>query len=213
MGKLVTVVGNSGVGKTTLVRQLCSAWPFEPALEQHGERPFQALFAADLKRYGFANQVDYLLLRAEQERAARSSDGVALHDGGLDLDCRGFARLFALNGYLTRAELELCERLYVALRTCLPPPDLVVYLEAPIETIRSRYLERSRSLEITRLADLPLLGELIDEWAATLPPERLLRVDAVSPEFGSPPYVDRLAQEIVRRVEADGAIAEPYLPH
>jgi len=66
MGIIIAVVGASGVGKTALVRALARAHPFETAYEQHAERPFQALFKEDA-RHALANQVDYLLLRAEQE--------------------------------------------------------------------------------------------------------------------------------------------------
>jgi deoxyadenosine/deoxycytidine kinase len=72
MGKLVTIVGPSGVGKTALVRALAKKHDFATALEQHDERPFQALFKQDA-RYGLANQIDYFLLRAEQERTLRAS--------------------------------------------------------------------------------------------------------------------------------------------
>ena len=185
MGKLVCVVGNSGVGKTTLVRRLCDLIPLQPALEQHDERPFQQLFADDLTRYGLANQVDYLLLRAEQERAARAADGVAIHDGGLDLDFHGFAKLFWHKGYLSGAEYGLCERLYATLRTWLPSPDLVIHLVAPVALAEQRYRMRNRSLEITRLEDLATLGDLIDTWVATLPPEQVLRVDAAAPGFAT----------------------------
>ena len=68
MGKIIVVIGNSGVGKTTLCAALSAAGPFAVGLEQHAERPFQALMAADPPRYALANQVDYLLRRAEQER-------------------------------------------------------------------------------------------------------------------------------------------------
>ena len=71
MGKLITVIGPSGVGKTALVRALTRAGNFETALEQHEERPFQTLFKLDA-RYGLANQIDYFLLRAEQERTLRA---------------------------------------------------------------------------------------------------------------------------------------------
>jgi deoxyadenosine/deoxycytidine kinase len=202
MGKLVTVVGNSGVGKTTLVRCLCAVAPLAPALEQHGERPFQQLFAGNLARYGFANQVDYLLLRGEQEQAARSSNGIAIHDGGLDLDFHGFARLFWRKGYLSDAEFGLCERLYARLRACLPLPDVVVYLAAPVDLAAERYRARNRSLEITRLEDLALLGELVDSWVRTLPPERLLRLNAADPGFGSVQQVAAVAKEILVRVGA-----------
>jgi len=44
MGKIVAVVGNSGVGKTTLVKQLCAEAAITAAFEQHTSRPFQELF-------------------------------------------------------------------------------------------------------------------------------------------------------------------------
>jgi deoxyadenosine/deoxycytidine kinase len=199
MGKLVSVVGNSGAGKTTLVRRLCTLIPLQPALEEHGERPFQQLFADDLKRYGLPNQVDYLLLRAEQERTARSAPGIAIHDGGLDLDFHGFAKLFWHKGYLSGAEYALCERLYTALRACLPPPELVIYLVTPVALAERRYLERSRPLEITRREDLPLLDSLVDTWVSSLPSERVLRLDVSAPDYGTDHSLAQIAEYVMLR--------------
>ena len=64
MGKLITIVGNAGIGKTTLTKLLCRDMRFFPALESHAERPFQQLFAQNLQRYALANQFDYHLLLA-----------------------------------------------------------------------------------------------------------------------------------------------------
>ena len=199
MGKLVSVVGNSGAGKTTLVRRLCTLIPLQPALEEHGERPFQQLFADDLTRYGLANQVDYLLLRAEQERAARAAPGIAIHDGGLDLDFHGFAKLFWHKGYLSGAEYALCERLYTALRACLPPPELVIYLMTPVALAERRYLERSRPLEITRREDLPLLDSLVDTWVSSLPSDRVLRLDVSTPDYGTDHSLAQIAEYVMLR--------------
>lgn len=203
MGSLITVVGNAGVGKTTLVRRLCAVAPFTPALEQHAQRPFQQLFADDLARWGLANQVDYLLLRAEQEQAARRDSGIAIHDGGLDLDFHGFARLFRRKGYLTAAEFDLCERLYGTLRACLPPPEVVIYLAAPPELAVQRHRARNRTLEIAQAQDLALLDELIREWVATLPALRLLRLDATAVDYGSPANIAAIAEAVQSRVTSE----------
>lgn len=204
MGKLVAVVGNSGVGKTSLVKALCRAGDFLPAFEQHGERPFQALFAAELAqpgptRYGLANQFDYLLLRAEHEQVIRRSPGVGIHDGGLDLDFHGFARLFHHKGYLTDAEFALCARLYATLRTHLPPPDLVIALHAPLSLVEQRFRRRARALEITAAADLPLLGQLIDAWLATLDPQRVLHLPAAD-DLCTPASVARIHAALQQRL-------------
>ncbi len=93
MSNLIAIVGASGVGKTALVHALAKAYPFETAYEGHAERPFQALFKED-SRYALANQIDYFLICAEQEKQLRASPRIGLMDGGLDLDFHGFTRLF-----------------------------------------------------------------------------------------------------------------------
>ncbi|MFN8404929.1 MAG: deoxynucleoside kinase [Anaerolineales bacterium] len=104
MNKLISVVGASGVGKTTFVNALAKTGNFATAFEQHDERPFQSLFKQDTK-YALANQMDYLLLRAEQEKQLRAADKTGLMDGGLDLDFHGFTRIFRRRGLLTDPSL------------------------------------------------------------------------------------------------------------
>lgn len=178
MGKLIVVVGNSGVGKTTLTRQLCQRGGFVTGLEQIAERPFQRLFADHLHLYALPNQVDYLLLRAEQEWAIRQGGRVGVQDGGLEVDFFVFTRRFRATGYLTEDEYQLCARLYTLLRHLLPPPDLIIHLVAPLEVIAARYAQRNRPLEIAQLDDLAALGDLLDAWIGQVTSIPILTVDA-----------------------------------
>ena len=75
MNSIITVIGPSGIGKTSLVHALAKTGQFTTAYEQHETRPFQALAMQDT-RYAFANQMDYLLLRADQEKELRGSSKI-----------------------------------------------------------------------------------------------------------------------------------------
>jgi len=167
MGKLVIVVGNSGVGKTTLTNLLCEQGGYVSGLEQIGERPFQSLFAQDLQRYALSNQMDFLLHRTEQELLIRfDSEQDGILDGGMEQDFYIYTRHFFNLGYLNQAEFELCEGLVGKIRQLLPPPELVIYLDAPLEKITERYARRGRLLEIARQSDLSELQVLLDGWLA-----------------------------------------------
>lgn len=197
MNKLIAVVGVSGVGKTTLVNALAKTGMFATAFEQHAERPFQALFKQH-KRFALANQVDYLLLRAEQERELRAADQTGLMDGGLDLDFHGFTRLFHSRGLLTDPEFDLCFRLYSLFRELLPPPDLIVALNAPQKTLTERLAARNR-INIASARDAETMDRFIREWLASVPQTNILRVDAAGEDKNYP----RSIQQILAWVKSE----------
>jgi deoxyadenosine/deoxycytidine kinase len=197
--KLITIVGNSGVGKTTLAEKLCATGQFVRGLEQkQEERPFQALMAADLSRYALANQIDFLLARAEQELAIRNGRETGLLDGGLEVDFFIFTRHFARRGYLSPAEYELCERLYTTLRQTLPPPDCIIWLNAPVEVAMSRHAARGRPLEIAQQTDLAELDELLRNWLASPPPSPIWRIEAAGDEYLQDEAVAKMVERLGR---------------
>jgi deoxyadenosine/deoxycytidine kinase len=193
MGKLIVVIGSTGVGKTALTRALCDHTNFVSGLEGHAERPFQALFKTD-PRYALTNQMDYLLLRVEQERAIRSGTQTGILDGGLEMDFHGFTRLFRARGWLTDEEFGLCRRFYTVTRSLLPSPDLVIHLTAHPEVIAARLAHRER-INIASSEDILLLDTFLAEWVSTLEPERILSLDVSTDD---PTYKNILQNLLVK---------------
>ena len=177
MNKLIEVVGASGTGKTALVHALAKTGRFVSAYEEHAERPFQALFKRDA-RYALANQIDYLLLRAEQETQLRASTSAqtGIMDGGLDLDFHGFTRLFHHRGLLTDSEFALCQRFYTFLREGSPLPELIVRLYADKDTVTNRLSTRER-VNIASVEDTALFNSFLNEWLADVPTHHVLELD------------------------------------
>ena len=202
MSKLIIVIGPSGIGKTALVQALSKKAGFATAFEQHAERPFQALFKQDA-RYGLANQIDYFLLRAEQERTLRAAPQTGLIDGGLDLDYHGFARLFHHRGLLTDPEHHLCRRLYETLRELMPSPELIVRLRADERTVAGRLSVRER-INIATAQDFALFESFIDEWLAALDPIHILEANVTEndPDYArlAPSLLSEIADRFSRMV-------------
>ena len=194
MNKLISVVGASGVGKTALVQALARTGKFSVAYEQHAERRFQNLFKQD-NRYALANQIDYLLLRAEQEATLRTSTKIGLMDGGLDLDFHGFTRLFHHRRLLTDPEHDLCKRVYSFVRANFPAPDLIVRLNANEGTIAQRLSTRAR-VNIASAEDTALFNSFLDEWLANIPPTQVLELDVSEEDIAYSKSVDTILKRI-----------------
>lgn len=193
---LVSIIGNNASGKTSLAQVLGQQPGFKVFLESHEDRPYQALFSEDPQSYAFANQIDYLLARAEQERSIRAYGGIGVQDGGLDQDFYLYTHLFHSKGFLNHKEFELCRREFATLRAGLPAPEVYVYLAAPLNLLRERLLARGRMIDlntIVTLDDLSTLQGYLDAWTARISP---LTLQAEEVDLDSAGFIEGLGRRI-----------------
>jgi deoxyguanosine kinase len=136
----LAIEGPIGVGKTRLAERLAQKLEATTILE-HVDNPFLADFYADRPGSALQAQLFYLLNRHRQLTGKRQADlflQTTICDYVFDKD-----KIFAyLN--LDDNELFIYQRLYDLLAADVPPPDLVVYLQAPTEVLERR-LRRDRT--------------------------------------------------------------------
>jgi len=205
MGKIIAIVGNSGVGKTTLTRLLCEHDGYTPYWENPDHRPFQAAFTQDAPRWALANQIDFFLFRCQQEMAARQRDEIAVFDGGLDQDFHVFTRFIRDKGYLRPDEFDLCQRFYTFARNSLPPPDLILHLQVDTPTLLARRAARHRAT-IDRTFDpqeLTAQENLISEWLSRETRSPVLQLNLHQDYGDLSRHIDGLIQQINHRLHAN----------
>ena len=140
----VSIEGPIGVGKTTLARRLAETFGSDLILEGAEENPFLEKFYQDPKSVALPTQLYFLFQRVKQLQELRQSDMFSpchISDYLMDKD-RLFARVT-----LDDDELHLYEQVYANLTLDAPTPDLVVYLQAPIEVLMARIRTRGRQNE------------------------------------------------------------------
>jgi deoxyadenosine/deoxycytidine kinase len=166
MGKIISVVGNLGAGKTTLVKLLCEQGAFTPYWENPEEHPFQAAFTEDMKRWALANQLDFLLFRCKQEYLARSLSEVAMMDGGFDQDFQVFTKNLRNKDILNHSEFNICQDFYKYVRSVLPPPDLLIRVILDKPTLMRRRSLRGRNTVDEKFSQEVFtdLEMLLDDW-------------------------------------------------
>ena len=130
--RLVVVEGLIGVGKTSLARKLAAAVGAGTVFEQPMENPFLERFYKDRRAAAFPAQLYFLFQRARQLSELRQHDlfaQVRVADYMLDKD-RLFARIV-----LDDDEFKLYDQVYARLALDAPVPDLVVFLQAPVDVL------------------------------------------------------------------------------
>ena len=142
--RYIVIEGPIGVGKTSLVRRLCSSLSAEPVLEQAGENPFLERFYRNPRAGALPAQLYFLFQRAQQLASLNQQDlfaPVRVSDYLLAKD-RLFARVT-----LDEAEYGLYEQVYRKLDIQAQQPDLVVYLQAPVDVLMERIAKRGIDFE------------------------------------------------------------------
>jgi deoxyguanosine kinase len=154
--RYVVVEGPIGVGKTSLARRLAEHTGAAVLLEKPEENPFLARFYQDPVRHALPTQLFFLFQRINEVRDLWQMDMFrtsTVADYLFDKDAL-FARL-----NLSNDEFALYQNIYNSLAPQAPTPDLVIYLQAPPETLIERVQKRAHAYErpisdeyLTRLA-------------------------------------------------------------
>ena len=140
----IVVEGPIGVGKTSLARRLAETFGSELLLEGAADNPFLERFYRNPRAAAMQTQLFFLLQRAQQMQELRQGDmfePVRVSDFLMDKD-RLFARVT-----LDHEEFKLYEQVYSHLTIDVPKPDLVIYLQAPVDVLVKRIGKRGIGYE------------------------------------------------------------------
>lgn len=156
--RFIAIEGPIGVGKTSLARRLSETYQCDIVLEEPQENPFLERFYQDPRGNALATQLHFLFQRSKQSQQMRQSDmfePVRVSDFMFEKD-RLFAQLT-----LDDEELKLYELVFERLAIDAPQPDLVIYLQASVDTLLERIARRGIGYEqtidasyLSRLAEL-----------------------------------------------------------
>ena len=142
--KYIVIEGPIGVGKTSLANKLALEWDAELILENVDDNPFLSKFYKNQREVSFQTQLYFLLTRTRQVQSFKQQDIFSkprVSDFMLQKD-----RLFA-QVTLNNEEYDLYDQLYSYMTVDIPKPDLLIYLQAPIEVLMKRIRKRGRDFE------------------------------------------------------------------
>ena len=158
--KYIAIEGPIGVGKTTLANKIAKTFNYDAFLEQPSENPFLKNFYRNQGQSALATQLFFLFQRMQQIQDLKQRslfENVRVADFLIEKD-----RLFA-EVTLTNEEMDLYNKVYEHITLDAPTPDLVIYLQAPIEILKERITKRGNINE--QYLTLDYLERLNDEYS------------------------------------------------
>ena len=158
--KYIAIEGPIGVGKTTLANKIAKTFNYDAFLEQPSENPFLKNFYRNQGQSALATQLFFLFQRMQQIQDLKQRslfENVRVADFLIEKD-----RLFA-EVTLTNEEMDLYNIVYEHITLDAPTPDLVIYLQAPIEILKERITKRGNINE--QYLTLDYLERLNDEYS------------------------------------------------
>ena len=158
--KYIAIEGPIGVGKTTLANKIAASFNYDAFLEQPAENPFLKNFYRNPSQSALATQLFFLFQRMQQIQDLKQRslfEAVRVADFLIEKD-----RLFA-EVTLSNEEMDLYDKVYDHITLDAPSPDLVIYLQAPIDVLKDRITKRGNINE--QYLTLEYLEKLNDAYS------------------------------------------------
>jgi deoxyadenosine/deoxycytidine kinase len=200
--RLVIVAGNIGVGKTSLAERLGTRLGWLSAFESVVDNPYLADFYADMREWSFHLQVFFLGHRAQQYLEMANNPQSVILDRTIYEDAYIFARALHHMGNLSERDYLAYQRVFDLVTSQLPPPDLLIYLKAPVPVLMDRIHSRARSIETGITTEyLSLLESFYEDWLQDFDVCPVLTIRSDDLDFvHKPKHLDIVVQRIQDRL-------------
>ena len=182
--RYVAVAGNIGSGKSSLVDFLCQRHEIRPFFEPNDDNPYLADFYADMDRWSFHSQVFFLTAKFKLHLELDATDESVVQDRTIWEDAEIFAENLYRQGTMSERDYRTYRMLYESVQDKIRPPDLMIYLRCPVDTLVRRIAQRGREMEQDiPTAYLARLHKLYEGWIAdyTLSPLVIIPTSEVDP--------------------------------
>lgn len=141
----IAIEGNIGAGKTTLATRLAAERNSRLILEEFSDNPFLPPFYAEPERYAFPVELFFMAERHKQLQAELAQTD--LFANGVIADYIFVKTLLFARNTLPEEEFRLFSRLFRVMDAGFPNPDLIVYLDRPVDALQANIAKRGRSYE------------------------------------------------------------------
>jgi deoxyadenosine/deoxycytidine kinase len=146
--RFLAMAGNIGAGKTTAAKLVSRKLGYELFDEPVIDNRFLKDYYADMKRWSFTLQLEFLLRRVEHHELIHTVGKSCVQDRTLYEDPEIFAKYLHGLGHMDNRELELYYEYFDRLNANLPRPDHVIYFSVPdVEVLLGRIQTRGRKEE------------------------------------------------------------------
>ena len=120
---------------------------WQAAFEFVADNPYLPDFYADMRSWSFHLQIFFLGHRADQYLDLARSPQSAILDRSIYEDAFIFARALHHMNNINERDYLAYRRIFDLVVDHLPPPDLLIYLKAPVSVLMDRIRQRGREIE------------------------------------------------------------------
>jgi len=203
--KFVAVAGNIGVGKSTLVKEICDRLGWQPYFEPVAENPYLEDFYENMNAWAYHSQVFFLTHRLRSHKELLDIPSSVVQDRSMYEDAEIFARNLYLQGHISDRDFATYRGLVGLLAEMLKPPDLVVYIQASVPTLVERIKRRGRDFEANISEEyLGQLNKLYESWIAEFDLSPVLVVPGDLMDYVSfPGEIDLIVKKIEEKLSGN----------
>ena len=143
----IGIAGHIGVGKSSLTQILSQEFNIEPFHEPNLKNPFLTRFYQDMPTWAFRSQVFFLVHKFNAHQAFLDKNIPMIQDRTIYEDAEVFAQHLCQSDCMSDDEFKTYCALYEEFIQLLPPPNLMIYLRARVDTLFDRIQDRGRPEE------------------------------------------------------------------